>query len=224
MSKELKIGGNFGKDFQQIFVGDEPTNIFINNEGKIKSANFDSDVDGSVKIKADGKIRLHSSESRAGIIDTDDPGAENPIGKFQYKIKNVGYFTSVQANYLPMNGYVIERTSTASQNEHIAFVAPYDGTLDKFIFRSEIAQDGLMSLRIYESSDGTEVPGSSVFRKDLTVDIADDTTLEYDMSSPSVGSFPASFSKGRIYAFYLSTPTASSDTNVTISLKWDITS
>ena len=154
----------------------------------------------------------------------EDTGAENPIGKFQYQIKNVGYFTSVQANYLPMNGYVIERTSTASQNEHIAFVAPYDGTLDKFIFRSEIAQDGLMSLRIYESSDGTEVPGSSVFRKDLTVDIADDTTLEYDMSSPSVGSFPASFSKGRIYAFYLSTPTASSDTNVTISLKWDITS
>ena len=58
MSKELRIGGNFGRDFQQIFVGDEPTNIFINNEGKIKSANFDSDVDGIVTIKADAKVKL----------------------------------------------------------------------------------------------------------------------------------------------------------------------
>jgi hypothetical protein len=53
MSKELKIGGNFGKDFQQIYVGDEPTNIFINNEGKIKSANFDSDLNSAMSIDID---------------------------------------------------------------------------------------------------------------------------------------------------------------------------
>ena len=33
-------------------------NIFINNEGKIKSANFDSDVDGIVTIKADAKVKF----------------------------------------------------------------------------------------------------------------------------------------------------------------------
>jgi hypothetical protein len=60
MSKELKIGGNFGKDFQQIYVGDEPTNIFINNEGKIKSANFDSDLNSAMSIDIDRTNPLSS--------------------------------------------------------------------------------------------------------------------------------------------------------------------
>ena len=156
---------------------------------------------------------------------TDDAGTDiTGIGKYHYQVKNVSYYSGATANYLPMNGYVIERTSTASNNEHIAFVAPYNGTLEKFMFRSETGQDGAMSLRVYESSDGTEVPGSSIFRKDLTVDIDDDTTLEYDMTSPGVGSFPAALTKGRIYAIYLATPSISYDTNVTVVFKWDVTS
>ena len=66
MSKELKIEGNFGKDFQQIFVGDEPTNIFINNEGKIKSANFDSDLNGAMSIDTD---RTNSFASELQLSD-----------------------------------------------------------------------------------------------------------------------------------------------------------
>ena len=81
-----------------------------------------------------------------------------------------------------------------------------------------------MSLRLLESSDGTEVPGTNIYRKDLTVALADDTTLEYDMTSPGVGSFPASLTKGRVYAFELHTPSYTYDTNVTIVFKWDITS
>ena len=36
MSKDLKIKGALSKDFQQIYIDDEPTGLFINNEGKIK--------------------------------------------------------------------------------------------------------------------------------------------------------------------------------------------
>ena len=37
MSKELKIQGALSKDFQQIYIDDEPTGLFINNEVKIKT-------------------------------------------------------------------------------------------------------------------------------------------------------------------------------------------
>ena len=58
MSRELKIKGALGKDYQQIYIGDEPTSIFINSEGKIKSANFDSDIDESVRVKSNGNLEL----------------------------------------------------------------------------------------------------------------------------------------------------------------------
>ena len=35
MSKELKIKGALGKDFQQIYIGDQPTGMFINEDGKV---------------------------------------------------------------------------------------------------------------------------------------------------------------------------------------------
>ena len=58
MSRELKIKGALGKDYQQIYIGDEPTSIFINSEGKIKSANFDSDIDESVRVKSNVNLEL----------------------------------------------------------------------------------------------------------------------------------------------------------------------
>ena len=57
-----------------------------------------------------------------------------------------------------MTGYIIEKTSSSSSNEFISFVAPYNGTIEKFIWRSEAAQDGGVRLLVYESSDRYEVP------------------------------------------------------------------
>ena len=125
---------------------------------------------------------------------------------------------------MPMNGYIIERTSTASNNEFISFVAPYNGTIEKFAFRSEIAQDGNFRIILAESSDGTEIPGSTSFRKDATYTIADDTYQELALTSPGTGSSNAPMTKGKIYLIELTTPSLSSDTNVTIVFKWDITS
>tara|TARA_Y100000593_G_scaffold42426_1_gene81280 strand:+ start:278 stop:1228 length:951 start_codon:yes stop_codon:yes gene_type:complete len=69
MSKELKIKGNFGKDFQQVYIGDEPTNIFINDQGEIRTSSIKNDRDGSleinskskdISIKSGGDIRIAS--------------------------------------------------------------------------------------------------------------------------------------------------------------------
>ena len=46
MSKELKIKGALGNDFQQIYIDDEPTNFFISKEGRIKTATIKDSIDG----------------------------------------------------------------------------------------------------------------------------------------------------------------------------------
>ena len=102
-------------------------------------------------------------------------------------------------------------------------IAPYNGTLVKAMFRSEVAQNGTIQFDIHESSDGTEVPAASaVATKDTVVNIADDTTQDFDFSSMTTGDNV--ITKGRIYAFKITTPSNSIDTNVTLVFKWDITS
>ena len=215
------------------------------------SADITLDADnGNVYIKDDGATRTHfdsgkvylRENSTAGsdsaalgqlwvkddtpncLAFTDDAGTDVVgIGKYQYETKFIGYYAGQTAAYLPMTGYVLEKTSTSSSNEFISFVAPFDGRIEKFIYRSESGQDGTFTLRILESSDATELPASLVFRKDLTVDIDDDTFLDYDLTSPSVGSDYSPLTKGRIYAIYIASPAIGYDTNVTIVFRWDIT-
>ena len=40
MNKQLSIKGPLNKDFEQIYIDDEATGVFINNEGKIKGSNL----------------------------------------------------------------------------------------------------------------------------------------------------------------------------------------
>ena len=156
---------------------------------------------------------------------TDDAGTDIiGIGKYHYETKFIGYNASATAIYLPMTGYVIEGTSTTSRNEFQGFCAPFNGTIEKVAFRSEIAQNGNLSFRVLEASDGTEIPGTMTFRKETAVNIADDIYQELDMTSPSIGSDYSPLTKGRIYQLYLSHPSAPYDANITMVFKWDITS
>ena len=172
-----------------------------------------------------GQIWIHDDTTNT-LYFTNDAGDDIQITdgselhqKYVYETKFIGYNASGTTVYLPMNGYIIERTSTASNNEFISFVAPYNGTIEKFAFRSEIAQDGNFRIILAESSDGTEIPGSTSFRKDATYTIADDTYQELALTSPGTGSSNAPMTKGKIYLIELTTPSLSSDTNVTIVFK-----
>ena len=163
--------------------------------------------------------------SRCELAYTDEGGQDIiGIGKYHYETKVIGYYASATAIYLPMTGYIIEGTSTTGRNEYQGFVTPYNCTIEKVTFRSEVAQDGNISFRVLEADDGTEIPGTVHFRKETTVDIADDTYQELDMTSPSTGDDYAPLIKGKCYQFFLSTPSASYDTNITIVFKWDILS
>jgi hypothetical protein len=53
---------------------------------------------------------------------------------------------------------------------------------------------------------------------------ADDTFVDLDLTSPTIGSDYAPLTKGKIYAISLTTPSIGYDTNITVVFKWDITS
>ena len=188
------------------------------------SFNLKEQADAQSDSAGFGQIWVHDTSPNE-LCFTDDAGTDIVgIGKYHYETKFVGFYAGQTAQYIPMTGYIIEKTSTTHNNEFISFVAPYNCTIEKFIYRSEVAQDGTFSLRILESSDNTEVPSLVIYRKDTTIDIADDTFLDYDLTSPGTGSDYAPLTKGKIYAIYVATPTVGYDTNITVVFKWDITS
>ena len=190
------------------------------------SAGADVGTYGQIWVKNSTPNELYFTTDAGDDIQlTSGTGIASSTPQYHYDIKNMGFnASSTTAHYLPITGYIIERTSPTSANEYVGMITPYDCTVEKFAFRSEVPQDGTASFRILESSDDTEVPGTLIYRKDVTIDIADDTYYEWDLTSPSVGSVPIQLTKGRIYAFYIATPSAPYDTNVTIVFKWDVTS
>ena len=143
--------------------------------------------------------------------------------QYYYDIKFSSYYTSVVANYVPLNGTITERTSVSGVNEYVAWVAPYNGTIEKALFRSEIAQDGSFYIDTYYSADGTETPTTINMRFfDDSMDIADDITYEADFTG-SLYSGDNTIVKGRIYAIKVTTPQATLDANITFVFKWDVT-
>ena len=235
-------------DYFSIATTTNGATTFTTVDDNAAAANLTLNPDGELlltpatEIKSDTPLKI--KEDSAAVADTNgygqiwvkntdpeelcftDAGGTDVvgIGKYHYETKFVGFYAGQTAQYIPMTGYIIEKTSTASNNEFISFVAPYNCTIEKFIYRSEVAQDGTFSLRVLQSSDNTEVPSLVIYRKDTTIDIADDTFLDYDLTSPGTGSDYAPLTKGKIYAIYVSTPAVGYDTNITVVFKWDITS
>ena len=246
----LKIyeAGSPGVDYFQIEVQQNAITNFTTYDAAGSNANLKLDPDGELiltpvtEVKSDAPLKI--KESADAVADTagygqiwvdtatpnelaftDDAGTDIiGIGKYHYETKFIGFYAGQTTQYIPMTGYIIEKTSTASNNEFISFVTPYNCTIEKFIYRSEVAQDGNLTLTVWESSDGTETPGTRVFAKANAVDIADDTFVDLDLTSPTIGSDYAPLTKGKIYAISLTTPSSGFDTNITVVFKWDITS
>tara|TARA_R100001443_G_scaffold117084_2_gene139855 strand:- start:4975 stop:6453 length:1479 start_codon:yes stop_codon:yes gene_type:complete len=217
------IYGDGGK--LNIAVGDGDVMSFYDEEIRtFKTLKMQERADAESDTAGYGQLWVDTATPNE-LAFTDDAGTDIiGIGKYHYECKFVAFNAAATSFYLPMNGYIYEQSLTASRNEYLSFIAPYNATIEKVAFRTEIAQDGSTSVRVLESSDATEIPGSMIFRKDHTYDIADDIYTEYDLTSPSVGSFPIPITKGRIYIIYMSFPTAPEDTNVNVVFKWDITS
>ena len=169
---EATYGNNLVQYDGDDLLGFATEELTITNYLKIaETANANSDTSGK------GQIWVKNDTPNC-LAFTDDAGTDIiGVGKYHYETKVMGFFAGQTTSFLPITGYVIERTSTTASNEFIGYIAPYNCRLEKFCFRSEVAQNGSLTLRVIESSDGTEVPGTQIYRKDHTIDIADDTFL-----------------------------------------------
>ena len=203
----------------------EGDTIELESESYIKCANpiQMSEVANAVGDNAGyGQVWVKNSTPNE-LCFTDDAGTDLVgIGKYFYETKVCNFYTnSVNNQFIPLAGYVIERDSITGQNEYVTLVAPYDGEVVRIMFRSEIAQNGTLEFDIFESSDGTEKPGTLTGVVYTSINIADDTSVTVDFSSMTSGT--NALVKGRIYAIQIDTPSAPYDTNVTVVFKWDTT-
>ena len=174
----------------------------------------ESGATSEVRYRTGAQVRSDIGASSSPAVFTAD---------YYYETKVVNWVNSGTSQiYLPISGYILEQTGTSSRNEYVGMVAPYNGTVEKFMFRCEEAQDGTLEFDILEASDGTENPGTTIGVKDTVIDIADDTSVEVTFSSMTSGT--NALVKGRIYAFRVDTPSAPNDSNGTLVFKWDITS
>ena len=171
LERHLKLDNSLARDMKPVKIGEDVTGLQLaDNNVKVEN-----NLEVGCNIDADGNITTTSTITSINGVSQ---------GRFIYDIQRCGYFSSsASASYLPLNGYIIEKTSTSGNNEFIAFVAPFNGTLEKIMWRSEIAQNGNFRNNIWESEDGTEVPGTSIGRWDNTHDIPDDTAITFDFTT-----------------------------------------
>ena len=217
MSDSLKTDRNIDKHLHMLKTeSGEISSLSVSTEGNGVKVTGDLNVTGDIKTPHQSTPVSDFDLATKKYVD------DNAGGSYYYETKCVGWNNSgTSAVYLPINGYIIEFTGTASRNEYLGYVAPYNGTIERAMFRCETAQDGTLEFDIYESSDGTENPGSVSGVVDTVIDIADDTSVTIDFSSMTSGT--NALVKGRIYAFRVDTPAAPHESNMTLVFKWDIT-
>ena len=183
----------------------------------------DSDgTDTALQLSKD-KLKIVGDLDVTGVINTPTISSNVPqTSQYYYQALVCNYYTNSGNNqFIPLSGYIVEKDTIASSNEFVSMVAPFNGTIERVMFRSEVAQNGTLEIDIYESSDETETPGSVTGVVDTSINIADDISVTVDFDSMTSGT--NALVKGRIYAIQIDTPSAPYDTNVTVVFKWDST-
>ena len=130
-------------------------------------------------------------------------------------IINTGWVGSTGLIYMPLNGYIIEKSTTASNNEFVSFVAPFDGELSYVIVRSEAA-GGSSVVGLHISSAGTEAPNTTASTTVTVLMTADDTAYKFDFTTEN-----SQLVAGQIIAISFDPTSSHNDTVATIVFKFD---
>lgn len=156
-------------------------------------------------IKVDGSIVTRSLK-----VD----GCET--GTTMLNIIHAGWYASTTGKvYMPLNGYIVEKTSVTSSNEYIAIVAPFSGQLKRVIIRSEIACGTGCEVGLHISTNGTEVPNSTATHTKGADMLVDDTSYPFKFEN-------ATFNAGEILAVSFSSSNKSYDTNAVLVFEYNI--
>jgi len=235
---------NFTSDDNEVFAGNDlfltsfnggvnfnssrSDTFFKCNEDKSISTTVLSSEENILTLNATGGVRI--TENGAIYVPSNNNDITNKLYVDNqtryvedYRICNY-YENSGVPTYIPLVGYVIDRTSSSSAGEYITMIMPHDGTVERMFWRSERAMSGSMRVAIYRNGDGTEVPTTAIGRKTYSISIADDTTEEISLDPAGLdkGYEDNSFSKGEIIAISINPPAAPYDTYCTVVFKYDL--
>ena len=124
----------------------------------LKLVRDDDGTDTALQLSKD-KLKVVGDLDISGNIKTtnqDEPVIDKHLAtkkyvddstQYYYDIKYIGYNAGTATYaYLPINGYILEGTSTSGRNEYQSFVAPYSGRIHQLQWRTEEAVSALNSL------------------------------------------------------------------------------
>ena len=190
-----------------------------------KGLQIDRAVDGNLKPVKDSDGTLTALEVSTDKVRTkalDVIGDVNVVGEVKASsqkhlhIINTGFFGNGSKQYIPLNGYVFEKTDTASNNEFVAMPVPYNGRVVKVVVRCENRIDNVV-IGYHKSSTGTEVPNTTATSSVTESMSVDDTSTAFDFTN-----LDNTFVFGDIIAFSFDPELSSSDTNVVVVLEYEV--
>jgi len=187
-----------------------------------KPLSIDKAVDGNLKPVKDSDGTVTALE-----ISTDNVRVKNDLEVLgNLTASNIvpnltdivycGFVGNSSKMYLPLNGYILEKTTTASVNEYISIVAPYSGVIVKVVMRSE-AVCGSTVVGFHKAPEGMENPNHLSPTEEITVDMSvDDTAYTFEFTGA------ASFDAGDILAISFDPTNNSYDTNGTVVFRYNV--
>jgi len=190
-----------------------------------KDLQIDRAVDGNLKPVKDSDGTLTALEVSTDKVRTkalDVIGDVNVVGEVKASsqkhlhIINTGFFGNDAKQFIPLNGYVFEKTATSANNEFVAMPVPYNGRVIKVVVRCENRINGVV-IGYHKSSEGTEVPNSTATSSVTESMTVDDTSVEFDFTN-----LDNTFVFGDIIAFSFDPELSSSDTNVVVVLEYEV--
>jgi hypothetical protein len=193
---------------------------------------FKVDAEGDIVLNANGgDITLKDDTATFVPTEVYHATTKEYVDSVMYDHRVCNYNNNTTSLvYVPLAGYVLESAFVAGGNEYRAMVMPYDGTLERIIWRSKTEQtSGTFSFKMLISSDGTEVPTTINFQTRVTsFTLAANTTYVHDPGVTQAydsgsGNETNAFSKGQIIALGIQPTVAPSDTNCTLVFKYDPT-
>jgi len=233
----LEVMGEIGFPQMKVSYNDDSfVNITVANDSHTtiatgESGNLTLDAAGGIYIDAaSGACRLTDGGSTFTPASASDITTKAYVDSVMYDHRVCNYNTnSASAIHVPLAGYVLEGALT-NANEYRSMVMPYNGTLERIIWRSEIEQtSGTFAFIMKISSDGTELPATTNFQTRVTgFTLAANTTYVHDPGvtqayDSGTGNETNAFSKGQIIALSIDPTVAPYDTNCTLVFKYDTT-
>ena len=176
----------------------------------LTGTDFDVDVKDEDNMASNSATYLATQQSIKAYVDTTQ--YSTLICGMNYNLSG-GNFAVIQ-----LSGATRAFTSFANIGENTTMIAPFDGSLERIMFRSEEVA-GVTVIGFHKQTDGTEVP-SDTPTVSVSIDmsgVADDTSTQFAFTSSNT------FSKGDVLGFSIDPANDINDAMFTIVLKYDIT-